>query len=162
MKDEVADVLTTVPSILRLNEVMPTLSEAALLIEIVVFASYEVPSPGELMLTAGAVMSPTVTLFTTTETDADVLLPAASFAVTVQGCVPLATVAEFHVLVNGAVVLLLMAAPSTLKQTEATAILSVAFTVTLTAPVTDAPVLGEVILTRGAVASLLPLAETGE
>ncbi len=112
------------------------------------------------MLTVGAVTSPTVTLLTDTVTELLVLLFAASLAVTVNVCVPFATVAEFQVLVNGAVLLLLIATPSTERLTDVTATLSLALTCTADVPVTEEPDVGEMMLMVGAVASRLPLAAT--
>lgn len=158
LDDEPEDEATTIPSMLMFSELTPTLSDADALIERVVFASYAAPFVGDDILTDGAVISPTVTLLTDTCIELELLLPFPSFAVTVKVCVPLSTVPEFQMVVNGAVVLLVLALPSTLSVTEVTLTLSVAETVTLTVPETVLPFAGDKRLITGATLSGLPLA----
>ena len=64
-------------------------------------------------------------------TDEAELFPAASFAVAVNVCVLLVAPFVFHEKLYGEVLLLLCATPSTLKLTELTPTLSVAFAPTL-------------------------------
>ena len=73
----------------------PTLSDAEAVTEVV--PETVAPLPGEVMLTAGGVVSDGGALETVTVTVAEVvLLPAASRAVAVRECEPFATVVVFQ------------------------------------------------------------------
>ena len=113
------------------------------------------------MLTTGAVTSPETIAFIPTLLVAVAVLPAASFAVAVIVCVPLATPDVFQLNVKGAAVLLPKEVPSTLTLTLLTPTLSVALTAMDTVPETVTPVKGDVILTTGGVLSLPPKVFTG-
>ena len=108
------------------------------------------------MDTVGEIRSPADTLFTVTVTELEAVLPAASLAITFKVCEPFATVPEFQELVKGEVLLVFagVVPASMYNFTEATPTLSVAVTVTLIVPETDAPLAGDVKLTTGLVRSL--------
>src|SRR5437763_8532529 len=101
-------------------------------------------------------------LFTVTVTGAEgVLLPAASRAIAVILCGPSLTVAVFHETEYGAVVTstLPLTPLSSRNCTPATPTLSEALAVTVTVPFTGAPLVGAVMLTLGAVVSVVAVAE---
>src|SRR5207249_7296875 len=101
--------------------------------------------------------SPPTPLFTVTAVDELVpVLPAASFAVAVNVCVPLAIVPEFHEMVKGGVTLLPTWTLSTYRYTTFTPTLSEVLTCTPIVPASVAPLEGEIILIVGAVTSPLP------
>src|SRR6266853_1200398 len=141
------------PSILNCTPATPTLSEA--LAVTVTVADTVSPFPGEVMLTAGGVVSGGGALDTVTVTGAEVVrLPAASRATAVMVCEPLLAVAVFQEIEYGALVSSApKLAPSILNCTPATPTLSEALAVTLVAPETVAPEAGDVTLTVGGVVS---------
>jgi hypothetical protein len=113
------------------------------------------PLLGEVMLTVGGVVSGGGALDTVTVTGAEVLeLPAASRAIAVMVCEPLAAPVvfqetEYGALVSSAPKLM----PSILNCTPTTPTLSEALAVKLVVPETVAPAAGDVTLTVGGVVS---------
>src|SRR6266404_1584989 len=138
------------PSSLSCTPATPTLSVAFAVT--VTVPETVAPAAGELIETDGAAVS----FITVTVTAADVvLLPAASRAIAVIVCDPLAALSVFHCAEYGAAVSSAPALlPSTWNCTAATPTLSDAFAVSVIAPETVAPAEGDVIETDGAVASL--------
>src|SRR5205814_3636661 len=120
LPDELLLVPTTVPSTLRLMEVTPTLSLPLTFTVTPTLGSNAELFAGALKLAVGEVTSAVEPLFTFTWIELEPLLPAASDAVTVNVCVPLTAVPEFHEFVNGEVVLVATAAPSTVRATDFT------------------------------------------
>src|SRR5262245_38591989 len=113
------------------------------------------PLAGEVIDTVGGVVSGGGALFTVTLTAAEVrVLPAASGAMAVSVCVPLALPAVLHETEYGALVSSAPRfLPSTRKRTPATPTLSEALAVTVMVPETVAPFPGDVIDTLGGVVS---------
>src|SRR6266853_4567729 len=125
---------TLAPSILNCTPATPTLSEA--LAVTVTVPDTVWPLPGEVMLTAGGVVSGGGALDTVTVTGAEVVwLPAASRATAVMVCEPLAAPVVFQETEYGALVSSApKLAPSILNCTPATPTLSEALAVTVTVP----------------------------
>ena len=96
LPDELLLVPTTVPSTLRLIEVTPTLSLPLTFTVTPTLGSNAELFAGALKLAVGEVTSAVEPLFTFTWIELEPLLPAASDAVTVNVCVPLTAVPEFH------------------------------------------------------------------
>src|SRR5579863_3271631 len=114
------------------------------------------PSTGEVMATTGGVVSAVcnAALFTDTVTEADPMLLAASKALTVMVCDPLALLALFHEKEKGEEVAVATAAPSTSSSILVTPTLSEADPCTETLPETLAPETGAVMETVGGVVSI--------
>jgi hypothetical protein len=144
---------SAVPSRKNCTPATPTLSEAEALT--VVVPETVAPEAGEVMLTVGGVVSGGGAFDTVTVTAAEVVeLPAASRALAVRECEPLATVVVFHEVEYGEVVSSAPSAePSTKNCTPATPTLSEAEALTVVVPETVAPEAGEVMLTVGGVVS---------
>src|SRR6185295_3566031 len=113
------------------------------------------PFAGDVMLTVGGVVSGGGAFDTVTVTVAEVVrLPAASRALAVSWCEPLATAVVFQETEYGDVVSSPPSvAPSTKNCTPATPTLSEAVALTLIVPDTVAPFAGAVMLTVGGVVS---------
>src|SRR4051794_1416831 len=108
-----------------------------------------VPSDGLTMVRFGAAVS-----FETVTSTVDVpSLPAASSAIAVSTCAPLAVPVLSQVTANGAAVASPIMTPSTLKRTPATPTLSEAVADSSKAAVTSAPAVGAVSVTVGGVVS---------
>src|SRR6266404_451894 len=138
------------PSSLSCTPATPTLSVAFAVT--VTVPETVAPAAGELIETDGAAVS----FITVTVTAADVvLLPAASRAIAVIVCDPLAALSVFHCAEYGAAVSSAPALlPSTWNCTPTTPTLSEAFAASVIAPETVAPAEGDVIEPDGAVVSL--------
>jgi len=109
-----------------------------------------------MIATVGTVVSTTVLLLTVTVIEELDEFPAASLAVAVSVCEPLAAVVVSHGNVYGLEPSVPRDVPSTLRLTEVTPTLSLADTPTLTPPETVAASTGEVTLTVGGVLSTAP------
>jgi len=121
----------------------------------VTVADIVTPFAGEVMLTAGGVVSGGGAFATVTVTGAELVrLPAASRATAARVCEPLLTLAVFQGIEYGALVSSApKLAPSILNCTPTTPTLSEALAVTVTVADTVWPLLGEVMLTVGGVVS---------
>src|SRR5256885_790520 len=144
------------PSILNCTPATPTLSEAVALS--VTVADTVAPFKGELMFTAGGVVSGGGgggAFATVTVTGAEVVrLPAASRATALIVCEPLAAPVVFQEIEYGALVSSApKLAPSILNCTPATPMLSEAAALSVTVAGTVAPFKGAVMFTAGGVVS---------
>ena len=145
----VSSVPRLAPSSRNCTPTTPTLS-AAVAVTVIVPLTVA-PLAGDVRLTVGGVLS----FDTVTVTAADVVtLPAASRATAVRLCDPLVAVVVFHGTEYGAAVSSVpMLAPSRRNCTPTTPTLSAAVAVTVTVPLTVAPLAGDVSAVVGGTVS---------